>query len=86
MGLSWNTLQRNVLASSSADCTVRIWDLTTATSLRAFDHHRDKVQTVRWNPASAPVLLSGAFDNSVAVFDSRTPQVRVVFAMKFYYY
>jgi periodic tryptophan protein 1 len=103
MGLAWNRLQRNVLASSSADCTVRLWDLTTATSLRVFDHHRDKVRTdsgfslaptrafflaptafahllqvaaVRWNTFNAPVMLTGSFDRSVAVLDSRSPQVK----------
>ncbi len=36
-------------------------------------HHTDKVQAVAWNPASAPVLLTGGFDHRVAVADVRTP-------------
>ena len=29
MSLSWNPEFRNVVASGSADCTVKVWDVTT---------------------------------------------------------
>jgi hypothetical protein len=33
-----------------------------------------QVQSVSWNPVEMPVLLSGSFDHSAAVFDTRRPE------------
>lgn len=43
MSLSWNKTYRQMLASGSADTSVKIWDVTTQTCSHTFDHHRDKV-------------------------------------------
>ncbi|KAJ1985882.1 rRNA-processing protein [Dimargaris cristalligena] len=73
MGLSWNRSHRNLLASSSADRTVKLWDLRTAQCAASYDHHLDKVQAVEWNPAETTVLATGGYDRRVTVFDSRSP-------------
>lgn len=43
MSLSWNKAYRQMLASGSADTSVKIWDVTTQCCSHTFNHHRDKV-------------------------------------------
>ena len=73
MGLAWNVLQPNALASASADRTVRIWDLGTPAlaCVQTLSHHTDKVQSVRWHQTEPSVLLTGSFDKTAAVVDVR---------------
>ena len=77
MSLSWNQVHKQVIASGSADCTVKLWDVTQANgdgncNASTFSHHRDKVQCVEWHPTEGTLLATGSFDRTVALIDARS--------------
>lgn len=71
--LNGSTFNRSVLASGSADETVKVWDVSENSCVHTYKHHADKVQCVRWHPTEQAVLLSAAFDRRLALLDVRTP-------------
>ena len=73
MGLSWNKEYRNILASSSADTTVKLWDVTTQKCMMTLNHHKDKVPVVQFHPVEANIVLTSSYDHTCAVTDGRSP-------------
>ena len=77
LSLAANRQHRNLLASSSADKTVKLWDLNTTKCAKSYSHHTDKVCSIAWNPTQSTVLLSGSYDRTVVAADMRAPDAKV---------
>lgn len=77
LSLAANRQHRNLLASSSADKTIKLWDLNTTKCAKSYSHHTDKVCSIAWNPKESTVLLSGSYDRTVVAADMRAPDAKV---------
>lgn len=88
MSLSWNTVHQQVLASGSADGTVKLWDVTHTTSGKqggdyvrpsaTLTHHTDKVQSLAWHPSEGTLIATGGYDRKVCLADARSNDAQSV--------
>ena len=76
LALAANRQHRNLLASASADETVKLWDLSTGKAAKSYTMHRGKVCALDWHLAESTVLLSGSYDQSVIATDMRAPEAK----------
>lgn len=73
LALAANREHRNLLASASADKTVKLWDLNTGKCAKSYTMHSGKVCALDWHPTESTVLLSGSYDRTVIATDMRAP-------------
>lgn len=76
LSLAANRQHRNLIASSSADKTVKLWDLNTTQCAKSYSYHTDKVCSIAWHPKEATVLLSGSYDRTAVAADMRAPEAK----------
>lgn len=76
LALAANKQHRNLLASGSADKTLKLWDLNTTKCAKSYTHHTDKVCSLAWHPKESTILLSGSYDRTIVAADMRAPDAK----------
>lgn len=71
--------RNNLLASGSADCSVKIWDVFESSCKMTITTFYDKIQTVNWSPHDEKLLAVGGFDKEVALINADTPKLKQSF-------
>ena len=73
MSICLNSANTNYVASSGADKKVLLWDLNASPNCAAtcYKEHTGKVQSVKWNKIEENLLVTGSFDKSIKIFDTR---------------
>uniref|UniRef100_A0A6M2DNG7 Putative wd40 domain protein n=1 Tax=Xenopsylla cheopis TaxID=163159 RepID=A0A6M2DNG7_XENCH len=69
LDLAWNKNYHHIMASGSADKTVKLWDIDTCKVHTTFSHATDKIQTLCWHLLEHQTLLVGSCDGYARIYD-----------------
>ncbi|EPY36646.1 periodic tryptophan protein 1 [Strigomonas culicis] len=73
LSVRWNAVAQNIVASGSADHTIKLWDLNQPEQCLGTYREAEKVQSLDWHPTEPNHLLSGGFDGVMLLRDCRAP-------------
>jgi len=73
--LRWNPTANNVLATTSTDYSVKIWDVEKGAARLTVEGHGDIIQNVDWN-YDGSLIATACKDKKIRVIDPRTNQVQ----------
>lgn len=81
LSLAHNRIHRSVLASTSADNTVKLWDLTLGSAVRSLNsiHLGKTVSSSQWHSQEASILLTGGYNGACAISDVRISDEKEMF-------
>eukprot|EP00794_Sanderia_malayensis_P014260 gene14260-15747_t len=76
LDLAWNPFQDEIIASSSEDGTIKIWQIpdtglltNLTTPLLTFDYHQKRCISVQWHPVASNILMSISQDPSIVIWN-----------------
>ena len=76
LDLAWNPFNDQIIASSSEDGTIKIWDIpegglvtNLTVPLLTFDYHQRRCINIQWHPVASNVLMSVSQDPSIVIWN-----------------
>ncbi|KAI5736769.1 hypothetical protein M8J76_006865 [Diaphorina citri] len=67
------TCDNTHIASFSDDKVVALWDIPSESQMSTFTNHTDYVRAGTVSPVSSDIVISGSYDKTVNVYDTRSP-------------
>lgn len=67
--ITWNSFQRNVMASSDYEGAVNLWDVQTGTQTKCFHEHEKRCWSVDFNNVESRLIASGSDDARVKLWN-----------------
>lgn len=71
MSLAIHSRNFKLLASGSADETVKLWDLNEASCINTYSSCSNKVQCLEWHHSESNILVAADYDRSIKLIDIR---------------
>ncbi|OII72103.1 PWP1 family protein with WD40 repeats [Cryptosporidium ubiquitum] len=72
MSLAIHSKNSKLLASGSADETVKLWDLNEGSCISTYSNCSGKVQCLEWHHSENNILISADYSRSIQIIDIRT--------------
>lgn len=81
MSLAIHSRNYKLLASGSADETVKLWDLNEGSCINTYSNCSDKVQCLEWHHSENNILIAADYSRSIQLIDIRSANCQAL--MKF---